>query len=160
MSTDAESALSVTFEPAALGDFAAIHRLLTNNHLPVTDLAEHLEAFTLAKRQSGIVGTVGLEGYGGLALLRSLCVAEAQRGRGIGAALLSAATRQALARGVERLYLLTTGAAPYFAALGFVPVHRADVPPSIRATAQFSSLCPASAVCMTKTIDGRGDGLS
>ena len=152
MSLEAESALHLTFEAASIDEFDAVYRLLANNDLPVQDLKNHLGAFTVAKCESTLVGTVGLEVYGELALLRSLCVAESHRSRRVGEALVAAAAKRASAGGVRSLYLLTTSAARYFAALGFVLVERHDVPPPIQFTSQFSSLCPTSAVCMRKTV--------
>ena len=152
MSLEAESAFDLTFEAASINEFDAVYRLLANNDLPVQDLKNHFSGFTVAKCGSALVGTVGLEVYGELALLRSLCVADSHRARRVGEALVSAAVKRASARGVRSLYLLTTSAARYFAALGFAPVERHDVPPPIQGTAQFSSLCPTSAVCMRKTV--------
>ena len=47
---------------------------------------------------------------------------------------------------------LTTTAADYFARLGFVRIDRDAAPPAIRATAQFASLCPASAHVMRREL--------
>jgi amino-acid N-acetyltransferase len=140
------------FEPATSADFDAIFRLLSDSSLPVADLEDHVSAFTLAKLEGTIVGTVGVEIYGEVALLRSLCVAPAHRSKRIGAELVSVAASHALASGVRELYLLTTSASPYFANLGFAHVQRDRVPLAIRNTAQFSALCPSSAVCMCRMI--------
>jgi len=56
--------------------------------------------------------------------------------------------------GAEAVWLLTTTAADYFAAFGFVPVERAAVPEPIRESAEFASLCPASAAVMRMQING------
>jgi amino-acid N-acetyltransferase len=141
-----------SFELASASDLDALIRLLSTNNLPVADLLGHVNAFTLAKLGGIIVGSVGLELYGELALVRSLCVSESHRSKGIGSALLSAAAARACAEGVANLYLLTTGAAPYFGRHGFVPVLREHAPQEIRNTVQFRSLCPDTAVCMHKAI--------
>jgi two-component system, OmpR family, phosphate regulon response regulator PhoB len=152
VSREVQRAVELTFEPASSADFDAVFRLLSDSNLPVADLESHLEAFTLAKFGEMTVGTAGLEIYGELALLRSICVVESQRSKRIGVALVSAVASRALAQGVLELYLLTTNAAPYFAKLGFVSVARERTPLQIRSTAQFSALCPSSAVCMRKAI--------
>ena len=54
--------------------------------------------------------------------------------------------------GLEAVYLLTTTAAGYFPKLGFVPVERAAVPEEIRASGEFSSVCPSSAVVMHRAL--------
>jgi len=151
MSDEVTNADGPTLEPAGARDLAAVVRLLSSNHLPVADLESHIDTFMLAKRNGIVVGTAGLQIYGELALLRSLCVAEDHRLKRIGAALVSAVASRALARGVRELYLLTTGAASYFANLGFMQIDRELAPPEIRNTAQFSTLCPTSAVCMRRT---------
>ena len=141
-----------TIERASALDFDAVFRLLSTSNLPVADLESHINAFTLARWNGIVVGSVGLETFGELALMRSLCVAERHRSRGIGGALLSALASRALARGVRELYLLTTGAESYFASQGFAQINQEQAPQEIRSTAQFSALCPKSAVCMRKTI--------
>lgn len=143
---------NLTLERATVTDLGTVLRLLSESGLPMADLHQHIEAFTLAKSAGTVVGTVGLEVYGKLGLLRSLCVAPGHRSQGIAGTLLTAMTSHATAEGVQTLYLLTTGAAAYFAGRGFGSVSRDAVPPAIRGTAQFSSLCPSTAVCMSKTI--------
>lgn len=142
----------LAFEPATNADFDAVLQLLATNHLPVSDLGEHLAAFTLAKERQVLVGSVGLESYGRIFLLRSLCVAEAHRDQGIGAALVAKAVARAAGQGACELYLLTTSATSYFMNFGFIVMARDQVPLEIRSTAQFTSLCPSSAVCMRKNI--------
>jgi amino-acid N-acetyltransferase len=140
----------LAFEPATSADFDAVLQLLATNHLPVSDVKEHLPAFTLAKERQLVVGSVGLESYARVSLLRSLCVAESHRGQGIGAALVADVLARAAAQGTRELYLLTTSAASYFMNFGFIVIARDQVPLEIRGTAQFTSLCPTSAVCMRK----------
>ena len=98
---------------------------------------------------SELAGVIGLERYGSVALLRSLGVAPAHRNAGMGRALVAFAEAQAASRGVESLFLLTTTMAPFFAKLGYSPTSRGDAPESIRATSQFSRLCPASSTFMS-----------
>ncbi|MCI0517368.1 MAG: hypothetical protein L0Y45_06000 [Woeseiaceae bacterium] len=54
--------------------------------------------------------------------------------------------------GVRQLWLLTTGAEHYFEKLGFLAASRALAPPEIRQTTEFTSLCPDSAVLMSKSL--------
>lgn len=146
------NAENLTLECATVADLDAVLRLLSNSSLPVADLEPHIAAFMLAKSEGTIVGSVGLETYGERALLRSLCVAESHRSKGIGVALVLTVASRAAEQGVRELYLLTTGAATYFANLGFVSLSRDQVPHEIRCTAQFSSLCPSTAVCMCRAV--------
>ena len=139
-------------EPANARDLEVVVQLLSKSSLPVADVESHINAFTLARWNGILVGTAGLEKFGEVALLRSLCVSEHHRSKRIGFALVSAVVSSALAQGARELYLLTTEAAPYFEKLGFVTIERDRAPPEIRNTAQFSALCPKSAVCMRRTI--------
>mgnify|MGYP000866692221 CR=1 FL=1 len=86
------------------------------------------------------------------ALLRSVVVAPSARTRGIGRALVEALAQRAQERGAQRLWLLTTDAAPFFARLGWAVMDRAQAPPAIAASRQFAGLCPASATFMARTL--------
>jgi len=152
VTTEMKNVEDLTFESATVASLAAVLRFLSGSGLPVADVEAHIGAFTLAKSQGHLVGTVGLEPYSELALLRSLFVAPTHRSKGIAAALVQSVEARAAAEGVRSLYLLTTGATAYFANLGFVSLAREQVPEAIRGTAQFSSLCPSTAVCMRKAI--------
>jgi amino-acid N-acetyltransferase len=138
---------------ATAADAAAIRELILGAGLPVTDL-DHApgQRFWVADDGEAIVGVIGLERYGIAGLLRSLVVAPPHRQRGLGAALVATLEREARTSGVERLVLLTATAEAWFARLGYAVVERAHVPDEIRQSAEFSSLCPASAVCMTKPL--------
>lgn len=142
------------FQPAHASDLPAIRRLLRDNDLPCDDLeAAHLDRFQIATDPTGsLVACVGLEIHGDAALLRSLAVAAPHRRHGLGDAAVAAAERLARSVGVRRFYLLTTTAASFFAARGYRRHERAGAPPALQRTTEFSTLCPASAVCMTKNL--------
>ncbi len=142
------------FQPAHASDLPAIRRLLRDNDLPCDDLeAVHLDHFQMATDPAGgLVACVGLEIHGDAALLRSLAVATAHRRHGLGSATVVAAERLARSLGVRWLYLLTTTAASFFEARGYRRHERASAPPALQRTTEFSTLCPASAVCMTKNL--------
>ena len=127
--------------------------LLAACSLPVSDLEPaHFEHFFGCGEQGAPQGVVGVELHGKAGLLRSLAVRESARGRGCGTGLVRQAEAHAAANGVESLYLLTTTAEKFFQSLGYACVERAALPQAIRATAEFSSLCPASSVVMVKRL--------
>src|ERR1700760_4884596 len=103
-----------------LSDLAAIKALLSECVLPTADL-DNVTAvrFWIAEENSTLVGTIGLEPFGAAGLLRSLAIAPAYRGRGIGVALVHQLEREARARGVQFLVLLTETARPFFSRLGY-----------------------------------------
>jgi amino-acid N-acetyltransferase len=126
--------------------------LLTSAGLPSADVDLVRQVFTLAVKGEEVVGSVGLELYGEAALLRSLVVTKSHRGQGLGDRLYRHALTEAAQSGVISVYLLTTTAAPYFAARGFREVSRQTAPPPLRASAEFATLCPATAVLMRLSI--------
>ena len=135
-----------------------VRRLLGDAQLPTADLTPaHLRHFFGCGPEQAPKGVVGIELYGDDALLRSCAVAETTRGQGCGRARVAAAERHAREQGVRRMFLLTTTAAAFFANLGYRPVSREDAPEHIRATPEFSSLCPSSASFMAKDLTSAGD---
>lgn len=133
-------------------DLDAISALLTGSALPVDDLRTSSIGFLVAEDAGAIVGVVGLEAFSDAALLRSLAVAHAQRGQGVGAALVDAVERDARDRGLRQLVLLTQTAERFFAQRGYRVIARGDAPVAVQGSAEFRSICPASAVCMAKTL--------
>ena len=132
---------------------SAVQRLLADAGLPVDDLVtqrfQHFFGCGEAREPKGVVG---LELYGEDGLLRSLAVAATARGHGCAKALVAQAERDAREHGVRRLFLLTTSAADFFARLGYKETGRERAPAAIRATREFSSLCPSSSTLMVKEI--------
>jgi amino-acid N-acetyltransferase len=95
---------------------------------------------------------VGLEIYGGAALLRSLVVSAAARTQGLGSALVLHAKEYAAAHRLRSLYLLTTTREAYFEHRGYRLIDRSQAPPSIQSTREFASLCPSSSAFMVKRL--------
>lgn len=141
-----------TIRAANPRDADNIRAMLASGGLPVADIPASPVEFLVAEDDAGISGVIGIEPFQSVALLRSLVVAPEQRGTGLGRALVDALERKAQASGVSQLILLTETAAPFFHRLGYVQSARDDVPGAIRSTAEFRSLCPASATCMTKLL--------
>jgi len=143
--------------PARPEDRDAINVLLTENGLPASDIThELLRDFAVAEGEGGfVVGSVGLETYDSIALLRSLAVAPTVRNAGMGSQLLAHAESIARDKGNSELWLLTTTAPEFFRRKDYVDVKRSTAPSEILATNQFAELCPASAVCMRKIVSPR-----
>jgi amino-acid N-acetyltransferase len=143
---------AVVIESAQPADAAAIRLLLQQADLPHEDFAAHLAHFLVARQGGAVVGAVGFEQHGRDALLRSLVVAPDWRGDGLGGALIKRLEGEAQRLGVQHFYLLTTTAEKFFARRWFQKIPRSSVPPAVAATPEFQSLCPATAVCMTRTV--------
>lgn len=143
---------SITVRNAGEADIDRIELVLESNGLPYQDVRRKAECFFTVHSDTEFIGTAGVETYGSDGLLRSVVITEPNRGRGYGAALCAALEDRARTQGVERLYLLTTTAAPFFSRQGYDPIAREAVPASIRRTSEFTELCPDSATCMRKLL--------
>jgi amino-acid N-acetyltransferase len=132
---------------ATLSDLQEIAHLLEEVNLPSDDISHHLDNFLIWFDDS-LRGCIGLEIYDENALLRSVAVRSDSQGRGIGKKLTRTIIAYARLRGIKKLYLLTTTAERFFQKEGFVVISRDEVPDSIKATDEFSHLCPDSAICM------------
>jgi amino-acid N-acetyltransferase len=148
----------LVFGPARTADSPAITELLGACGLPADDIGEHIAGLVTVRSEGTIIATIGLESYGRVALLRSLAVTPAWRGHGIAAELCRRIEARARANGVRELFLLTTTAAGFFEDRGWHRADRGQAPAAIRATSEFSSLCPASATFMTRRLDDRANG--
>ena len=135
---------------ATASDIDVVEALLEREHLPLAGLRDHVEQTLVARTGNRIVGCAALEMYEGGALLRSVAVDAEYRGTGLGSDLTRTALGLAERRGVPAVYLLTTTAERFFPRFGFEVVDRADVPATVRASAEFSYACPASALIMRK----------
>lgn len=143
----------VDIRRALPGDFAAVTRLLKDARLPVEDLGEErMAGFVVASSGGSLVGAIGVEAFSRIGLLRSLVVDPGSRAAGVGRLLVAALEAHARQSGLTELWLLTIDAERYFRALGFTAMERGEAPPAIRDTAEFSRLCPGTALLMRKPL--------
>jgi N-acetylglutamate synthase-like GNAT family acetyltransferase len=140
----------IVIEAATPADVRAIAMLLREAELPSEDFAGHLDWFLVARSSGELVGAIGAEVSGGDALLRSLVVAPAARGAGVGGALVRRLEAAAGEWGVRRWWLLTTTAEAFFRKRGFEVTPRSAAPPAIAATKEFAELCPSVATCLSR----------
>jgi amino-acid N-acetyltransferase len=132
---------------------AAAVALLDAAELPSADLTDgHMEHFFYCGSADAPTALVGLELRGPSALLRSLVVHPDSRSTGIGKTLVEYAESHARGRGVRAMYLLTTTASAFFQRRGYSMVARENAPAEIRATREFSDICPASSAFMVKQL--------
>jgi amino-acid N-acetyltransferase len=134
-------------------DVPAVRSLLEAAGLPTADLTEArgLQMW-VAEASDSLLGVIALEPFGSQALLRSLAIAPEYRKRGLGQKLVARVEHEAKAQGIERLVLLTETAETFFLRLGYEATDRSDVRDKVKQSAEFRSLCPVSAVCMTKAL--------
>ena len=142
----------IRIRPAVRGDVAQISRFLTENELPTVGIEKCVENFVVAQDRNGSwVGVAGLEVYGKSGLLRSVAVGQRFRGMGQGRSLVDSILRNAKAKGLERIYLLTDTAQAYFSGLGFEVVNRKDIEEAVKASPEFPE-CGEAAATMRKLI--------
>jgi amino-acid N-acetyltransferase len=141
-------------EPATEHDLPQIPALLERLHLPPAGVDEHLLPRMLVAREGEqIVGTAALEMYADGALLRSVAVEPHRSGRQLGHQLTDAALQLAATLGANAVFLFTTTAERFFPKFGFEQIGRDQVPLSVRASVEFQSACPASAIVMRKRLE-------
>lgn len=148
----------VAVRPAAAQDRPAIEALLTAAGLPLAGYSDQLDGFLTAWQGGELVGVAGLEAYADTGLLRSVAVAGPARGTGLGQQLVRAVLQAAKARGLKSVALLTTTAPEYFPRFGFRRVERAELPASLKASAEFRGACPATAVAMFANLENMAGG--
>ncbi|WP_294216281.1 GNAT family N-acetyltransferase [uncultured Sphingomonas sp.] len=140
-----------TFYEVPRGGYDVLRIQLQAAGLPTADIDRPDVAFLGLSDERGPMGYVGLEGEGPDRLLRSMVVVQARRGQGHGRDLVRH-VEEVCSGAVERLHLLTTGAARFFRAIGFVDADRSAAPRAIATTGQFTSICPGSAAYLVKDI--------
>ena len=151
----------VAIRPAHTGDLREISRLLEAEGLPTAGIDEWLERFWVAEyrpaddeAEVSLAGVAGLELYGETALLRSVAIAPAWRGTGLGRQLTERALGAAEAAGAHDVFLLTTTAEHYFPRMGFVCLAREEAPAALGRSAEFCGACPETAVLMRRAVGG------
>src|SRR5215204_5568875 len=139
-------------EPARPSDASAVIHLVVENGLPADGLSNRMATALVAREGGRIVGTAAVELYPDGALLRSVAVAAERQRHGLGQELTAAAIELARDRGAPAMYLLTTTAERFFPKFGFERITRADVPPGVQTSIEFTSACPSSATVMRKPL--------
>jgi amino-acid N-acetyltransferase len=146
------TSLEVNIAKAAENQREAVIGLLRAEKLPIDDLPLTLDNFFTATIDEQVIAAIGLEQYGHDALLRSMVVASAHRNNHIASGLVQQLEDFAAKSGIDNMYLLTETAQHYFEKKGYDTINREAVPATIRASSEFSHVCPVSAVVMKKKI--------
>jgi amino-acid N-acetyltransferase len=139
-------------ERAAPSDVPGIEALLTAARLPLEGVAEAFATGVVARDGGMILGAAAVEPYGQAGLLRSVVVAEARRGTGLGRQLVLAAEGLARDEGVEELYLLTETASDWFPRLGYEVVDREEARAAVGESVEFTMVCATTGVPMRRRL--------
>jgi N-acetylglutamate synthase-like GNAT family acetyltransferase len=133
------------------GSDATLMQTVLSAGLPAGDLASPgLRFFRFSDPGGQVIGFIGWEPLGAVALLRSLVVLPQCRGQGWGRAMTAWALEQLTAVKVAHVYLVTIDRQSFAERLGFSRIDRTEAPPAIQLSRQLLSLCPATAALMHK----------
>jgi amino-acid N-acetyltransferase len=141
--------------PATEADLADVEGLVAAAGLTLAGLAACVSGGTVVvcrEHDGCLLGVAATERYGDLAFLRSVAVHAPVRGHGLGRVLVERALADARDAGAREAWLLTETAEPFFAGLGWTRADRAGAPDAIRATVEFASACPATAIAMHRPL--------
>lgn len=145
----------VELAPASREHLPSVRALLTEAGLPTDGLEDQFPAGYVVALAGHVVGVAGIERYEDVGLLRSVAVSPRYRSAGLARLLVNDRLSAARAVGIQRVFLLTTTAAPYFEKLGFTAAPRATAPGALAASVEFAHACPASATCLCiHTLEG------
>jgi amino-acid N-acetyltransferase len=146
-------ALTLTALPLAVWEREGLVAALRKAGLPAADVTSEGPLFWRFSTQDDMpAGFGGLEIYGADALMRSVLTLPPLRGRGIGRAIVEGLEIEARVAKCQAVWLLTSSAREWFGERGYSIAERARAPASIQSSAQFSTLCPASATLMMKRL--------
>jgi amino-acid N-acetyltransferase len=139
---------------ATTADRALVRSLLIEAGLPIADLdsAPQLTIWVVRDDAGRAVAAIGLERHGDVGLLRSLVVTPGRRRHGLGRTLVRTLEEHGNVTGITQLVLLTETAETFFRRLGYAAIDRDTAPSAVAASAEFRTLCPSTAVCMTKRL--------
>jgi amino-acid N-acetyltransferase len=151
--------MAIPIREGSSRDLPEVARLLERAGLPLAGLDGSLRLLVACIEPEGrIVGSAALEEYQSGVLLRSVVVDQQHRRERLGQRLITEALDVASRRGHRAAYLLTTTAAKFFPRFGFSPIDRAEVPEDVRASVEFTSACPSTAVIMRVDLKSRRAG--
>lgn len=148
---DPASMMVEEITPGTCPDLAAV---LMAAGLPADDLEYPGRRFFRFWTPDAVpVGFIGVEECGeGAVLLRSLVVLPQQRGRGWSQAMVAWLLDKLTGAGIRDVWMLTTTIASLAERMGFVRQSRERASPALRASRQFATLCPASAVLLHRRL--------
>lgn len=142
--------MAMTVRAAQAADYAEVLTQLKQAGLPNDGVQENFANFLVARdAEDDLVGCVGVEYHGDLALLRSLAVSAAARGKGLGRELVLEVLSVARAKQMREVVLLTASAESFFAGwFGFEKIERGAYDDKLFASLEWHLTQCAMAVCM------------
>jgi 4-nitrophenyl phosphatase len=137
--------------PAAGPDLPHVASMLHAGGLMSGAVRERVARTVVAEVDRRPIATAAWEPLDGVALLRSVAVAEEHRRSGAGTLAVAATLRAVIESGFREVYLATEGAEGFFTSCGFRTVDRDDAPEAVLEHPQVARECSASAPVMRLT---------
>ena len=128
---------SIGMRRAHEDDIPRIVELIASAHLPPLFVPEFLAGFVVAEQDGKVVACGGLEMFGTCGVIRSVVVAEALRGSGLGKRLWQLLEADARNAGATDLYLFTGDAHDFWQRLGFADKTLDEWKPEVRINWQY-----------------------
>jgi len=137
-------------------DLAGVTNLLVDDGREPRVATGPLGPLFVAMGPDGMAGAAGLMCIGADALLHSVCVDVAWRGRGVGTALVEHALTAAALEAVDSVFVMTAAELRFFARFGFLPTMEAWLPmPVARALAFTGDQVPGARPMQLRLTMGR-----
>jgi len=143
----------ILIESASASDLPAISELLDRCGLPGEGIGGYVRTALVARVGREIIGSVALETFGDIALLRSVAVDTSYREKGLGRRLVRTALDLARHHHISRLFLLTDTAVGFFSKFGFRPIPESRVPSCVKSSTVFQFLYPEKTILMERHLD-------
>lgn len=143
--------ISLAITPKVISDqecYQAFLDQLKLSGLPFEDLDKDKHLLVGYYQKEKLIGTGAMEIYGDYGLLRSVSITEAMRGKKLGSKITYHLIEHAKLSDLKGLYLLTETAKDFFDKIGFEVIDRNQAVEEIKASAEFTHVCPTSAACM------------
>jgi amino-acid N-acetyltransferase len=122
---------------AGLADVSRLNKLLEEASLPSGHIEEFIENFVVIENEGAVAGGGGFERYESSAVLRSVVVEEALRGRGLGKGIAEALMDRARKAAVTDFCLFTIDSHEFWRKLGFEDVPMSAWPEPAQKCWQF-----------------------
>lgn len=133
-------------------EITSIKKLLHSVGLPDSDLENAPVHFVGIRENNEIIASGALEIYGKNAVLRSVAVKKDFQKSGFGKQIVGFLEQKAGEQEIEKLFLLTTTAESFFKKLKYHTIQRDLCPDVIKTSEQFKSVCPYTAICLSKNL--------
>ncbi|MFX0085040.1 MAG: arsenic resistance N-acetyltransferase ArsN2 [Candidatus Hodarchaeota archaeon] len=131
-------------EKANNKDLQEVLTLLNEVKLPKEGVAESFQDFFVIRKNSKVIGCIGIEKYGEVGLMRSAAIHPSFQGQGYGKKLVEALENYARDKKLVKIYLLTDTAEKFFIKFNYKVISREKANPKIKQSVEYTTICTSS----------------